>query len=74
MACTQEQSFLDGAMKAYTLILKKKELVLLKKIQTQVDERVRKFKTQKPAPVGLCSKNAERDKWFSLAYELNCEK
>jgi len=72
MACTQEQSFLDGVMKAYALILKKKELSLLKKIQNQVDDRVRKFKSQKPATNGLCNKNAEREKWFSLAYELYC--
>lgn len=72
MACTQEQTFLDGAMKSYSLILKKKELKQLRKIQTQVDQRVKKFKAQIPSHGGLCPKYADRKSWFALAYELYC--
>jgi len=72
VACTEAQSFLDVAMKAYSLILKKDDLKLLRGIQNQVDIRVKKFKTQQPSTAGLCAVNAERKKWFELGYEIYC--
>jgi hypothetical protein len=72
MACQEAQSFLDVAMKAYSLIMKKNELKLLRQIQNQVDTQVKKFKSQKPSTAGLCAPNADRKKWFELGYEIYC--
>lgn len=72
LACTEEQSFLDIAMKSYILILKKKELNQLRKIQMDVDKRVLKFKSQIPVEKGLCADRSDRKAWFELAYEIYC--
>ncbi len=72
LACKETQSFLDVAMKAYSLILKKTELNLLRKIQNQVDTRVKMFKSQVPKTTGLCAPNADRKNWFELGYEIYC--
>ena len=72
VACKETQSFLDVAMKAYSLIMKKSELKLLRQIQNQVDVRVKKFKSQEPEAAGLCAPNANRKKWFELGYEIYC--
>lgn len=72
MACKEAQSYLDVTMKAYALILKKKELKLLRKIQNQVDARVKQFKSQEPKIAGICPVSANRKKWFELGYEIYC--